>query len=1843
MNSSYSMIALSSFDPILQQHPSSSSRPISLPPPAPQQQQQQPQQPAITQQEQQNQARANIRLTKKINARLQLAAALIEADNEEITLKAESLAAAAAQAKAEQDDTQKNKKLQSSTTKNALFRLISSPRQDGDQDDDVDDSDSDSDAERRRRAKKEDEVNLGPAPLPQPKLASQSVIFAPFRDGPVLSAQQQRAKQAELDKHMKKLAASGQSPLLPPIDTDIVDDPVPRLSESIMGVEGAGADTRSSSPRLGPQQKRQSWFQTIISASERSSSELLTSMMMGRVDPTAAHSENASVSDRPASAEPFGTTAEGTMKGSSGPQQVAVAGSSGRLSSLAMERPASSFGQVWESWSEQGSQADMASRPGTASGMAALEVGSPVEVLDGNDEEDDDDMPLGQLQQARLSRSFSQMAKGGKVNSRMSMLSTAETITDITPALHRRSGSGGSFFGQARRRSEDAADLLRAAESHAKGASATDTISSPKIADVPEIRQIPVRRMTRSASDDKLTLLGLGGTGLQPGARPHSSYMELLSPEARSPLDHASLLEHAKAAGLPFPHRPFASSGGDGPSHPSLLTPGAGSIQRPASVGPGTLMSRASDPSRMGLSGADEDVYRVGVLGEGVRILQDPFHELPLGPSPFPVSFSPVGTGSPVGMRGGKELPSPGSASPFLRSKLSLPRLDMDFSQSQADQQSAQAQAQGSLTTRQLQELARQTRFPSSFGIGAQNTSDSEFGQMRPKSDVYDIDGADPLSPGGGADAGVRGVLDLDKLKRAADAAAKLKEKEQRQNKEDKENEGIMSKLGMRRRSRSQSLLLDQMVAVQTRSDLVGTPTGVEREDEDDDEEQEEEYQPEPILRENGKILLTGPGFGGDPYFGLPGAVLPIQNPTTPRRESVDDTFTSPPAKGPLKPKGLAAREPKSLVMPLPLQGTDAAPQIRLTQDGVEIQFQVTPPENENAAEDVAATSKGEKSKDKKKKDKKKDKYATDRPLTPEGAAALTSVGPRAPDGFVLHDRRSAAPLRALLVRSSAPAGSALIKNPLPAKPKKHEAALVDFLTSESAARVVHVPLTAPSGIGRRAADKSTILFRNHLVSHDEEQREGWGWDLASVQEDENLFEGGENGGPEGKKSWAELRAEKKALKLKRRRKKARRQRRALRALADEEGKTYDEVGVEAESPVEDLDHSSDSTGSGEEDTSDDDYDSDDERRWVDANRPAGKLFGKSLLDMAEEKRENKQKKSRFYGQTELEEHEAAEREAERLGLPVDLVSTRSAARSFHDNPLGYNDTRERMQAAFGEDKLYARELAKRREEDAIEAARQEEEAELKRLAEEEYEKAEAERQKRKRADKRRKKREKRKRKAGGLASPSINSLNSTPATPEPEDGRMPDFVADEEALARRIQGEDHDDDLPLVRSRTPIDPPVLDLNLSSLDVPKPGHAGRAKGPSETAAEWFARSSEEEDESTSSDSEDEATRRKAAMQRARLSRSLGGFGLGRVSFAFGEDESDVERRAGAPIIVTAPDGATTPKAAKDDEDESSEDDMPLAQLKKTIPARSLAAGLRVRAAALGAGAGPAEDDSSDEDLPLAAIKAKEHRKKMSMGTLDLDFMAGLHAANGAPSIGVGSSEALPQGSSVAPSPFIHQGSPNPPQVEEDEDSDEDRPLGNIYVNGAEALAAARAAHAESDEEDEEDNRPLGTAYPQAAIIAEQAALIQQLQRENEQARMANTMSMYGGGLMGMPMMNPMGIGAGANMGGAGMMPPYQQPGMMMMGAGAPALSVYGGGGGAGSVISGHGGGGGLAPMGMGVGMSVAGSVAPPSISTMAPAGLVHPKVHQIDNWRHSVMPNQPSSGGPSPTASTGPR
>lgn len=866
--------------------------------------------------------------------------------------------------------------------------------------------------------------------------------------------------------------------------------------------------------------------------------------------------------------------------------------------------------------------------------------------------------------------------------------------------------------------------------------------------------------------------------------------------------------------------------------------------------------------------------------------------------------------------------------------------------------------------------------------------------------------------------------------------------------------------------------------------------------------------------------------------------------------DGIDDDYISPPRRGPLRPRGLAARMPKTILMPQPLQGTEFAPKLRLT-DAM--------------------------------------------PAALESPAQTKRHSLHVPDGFVLHDSRGGLPpMRSLVVHSAnGPQPMFAVKG---GKKKEKEAPV--RLKAVEVGRTVQVPAAAPRGIGRRAAAPTTALFRNHLVQHDDE-REGWGWeagtrvdDIFNPDKDTDSDDDDKPLADIKKQSRSAKRAAKRLAKEKRKRKAARRIRRAKREEALKEGKSFQEVGVEELSPDEDLDLSS--TTSEEEgtetDTESDLWASDDDKRWVDDSKPAGKLYGKSLLDLATERNTERKSKARFYGQVQLEDGETTMLQvdgdddkgaSQRLGVPGNGAASvfddgasvaPSVVRSFRDKPVGFNDTRERMEAVFGADQVWAREMAKRREEEAREAEEAKAKAEAEAAAQKQME-ALANRKKERGLFTIGKKSKKKHETVLGMSNSS--AVGSTASFAASNAG-APSIAPSQAAPHEREETDAAD--LP-ARGQTPVEPPVIALDIGDTDQELHGGQHGRKTPALLAGE-----------------------EKAAEEWL-------------IS-------SDVE--------------AEEPKK----NDDSSDDDIPLSQVKKNVASRpvSLAAGLSLQPNKAGDG------ESSDEELPLAALKEKRIRQSMLLGggKLDLDFSSMNHSPIHNENLAVqsGSPSSIRSGSvreSFAPdgarSPLGPGASASAFNAGEDDDSDEDLPLGQRHPGGDAALLAVRTAlenqkralkeakqaekaqkraaklarqvstddadanreaganghlengHDESDDDDDdsEDDKPLGYVHPQAAIIAEQAALIRQLQSDKEQQQQQQRESRLGGlspsgsGIMspsgmdmrssvmlnrmsGLPSMGVMGGFGGMGM---GMADPRQSmiglptAGSMMMGGGMP--------------------------------------------------------------------------------------
>ena len=225
-------------------------------------------------------------------------------------------------------------------------------------------------------------------------------------------------------------------------------------------------------------------------------------------------------------------------------------------------------------------------------------------------------------------------------------------------------------------------------------------------------------------------------------------------------------------------------------------------------------------------------------------------------------------------------------------------------------------------------------------------------------------------------------------------------------------------------------------------------------------------------------------------------------------------------------------------------------------------------------------------------------------------------------------------------------------------------------------------PVEVPAGIGRRVLYPTTALFRNVLVTRDEEH-EGWGFErftnalayFSALHADDD--------DSDDEVPLMDVRIQTKEEQLARRRihrervrrKRARMERHRLRELAKRQGKRASVFGI----PEESSESASDDVSTDYSSFSSDE--SDPEQLWKDDRRPAGKLYGKSLLAMANEYDNHKLSRVRFYGQ----DH------------------TKNARHSAPADGLGgfHNDTRERMTKVFGPHPRWMNDIARRDAENA--------------------------------------------------------------------------------------------------------------------------------------------------------------------------------------------------------------------------------------------------------------------------------------------------------------------------------------------------------------------------------------------------------------------------------------------------------------------------------------------------------------------------------------------------------------
>ncbi|WFD30967.1 hypothetical protein MSPP1_001993 [Malassezia sp. CBS 17886] len=199
-------------------------------------------------------------------------------------------------------------------------------------------------------------------------------------------------------------------------------------------------------------------------------------------------------------------------------------------------------------------------------------------------------------------------------------------------------------------------------------------------------------------------------------------------------------------------------------------------------------------------------------------------------------------------------------------------------------------------------------------------------------------------------------------------------------------------------------------------------------------------------------------------------------------------------------------------------------------------------------------------------------------------------------------------------------------------------------------------PVLPPFGMGRRVLYPSTALFRNVLTRRAWEQ-EGWGWEkytdarahFAALDADDD------DSDDEVPLMNVRIRHRDAALAEKRTSRLRRRRRRRRRLCAPSPG------SVRARSAEDAAEKGGSASSAGEPPSSSSTCDSSDETDaelpWVDDRRPAGLLYGQSLVDMAAETKRMRRAQVRFYGH--------------------DNAAPDGADGTF------YNDTRARMEKVF--------------------------------------------------------------------------------------------------------------------------------------------------------------------------------------------------------------------------------------------------------------------------------------------------------------------------------------------------------------------------------------------------------------------------------------------------------------------------------------------------------------------------------------------------------------------------------
>ena len=187
-------------------------------------------------------------------------------------------------------------------------------------------------------------------------------------------------------------------------------------------------------------------------------------------------------------------------------------------------------------------------------------------------------------------------------------------------------------------------------------------------------------------------------------------------------------------------------------------------------------------------------------------------------------------------------------------------------------------------------------------------------------------------------------------------------------------------------------------------------------------------------------------------------------------------------------------------------------------------------------------------------------------------------------------------------------------------------------------------PVAVPNQIGRRVLYPTTALFRNALVRNSDEH-EGWGWERNTCTT--TFFESlvADDSDSDDDEPLMEVRIQ------------AREHRIAARRIARERAR---QRRIQRASGAPSDSESGDASADADE--------SDPEIPWRDDFRPAGRLYGTNLIDLADLQDREKKALVRFYGQANLD----------------------------GGDTLGLYDTRERMERAFGKQTHWHNEMVAR-------------------------------------------------------------------------------------------------------------------------------------------------------------------------------------------------------------------------------------------------------------------------------------------------------------------------------------------------------------------------------------------------------------------------------------------------------------------------------------------------------------------------------------------------------------------